>query len=155
MDNTIPTITDKDEDIVAVRGKTKRRRPGAKLAKFLKHVIVDEGMTREEAARKGNVSEGYLCHILAGNVQMPRPDKFNEMAKNWPFSRINALAAADLIDDKDIEQYVARKKALEIETTPRMQLLIRKLSLLSKEQQEHTSTLFLSTLSLMQEFHNM
>ena len=42
-----------------------------------------DGLSRAQAADRAGVTEGYLCHLLAGNVQLPRPDVFWGLVDGW------------------------------------------------------------------------
>ena len=85
---------------------------GLGVDKFLKNWYHDRGWSRHEAASKGNVSEGYLCHIFAGDVQFPRPKLFRDLVEGWGFDPVEFFMAGGYITREEDDAHVQRRIAL-------------------------------------------
>jgi cation transport regulator ChaB len=90
----------------AARAARRAERPGRGLAKFLKEWYDQQGWSRSEAAHRGRISEGYLCHLFAGDVQLPRADLFRSLVEGWGFNPLRLFKAAGYISDQDIENTI-------------------------------------------------
>ena len=81
-----------------------------KVGKFLSDQFHASGLSRKDAAERGNVSEGYLTGLLAGRVVAPGPQILRAMADGWGFNVLYFYVLIGLCSDQDIRDLAAKLK---------------------------------------------
>lgn len=116
---------------------TSLKKPGQGFANFLKEWYRSHGWSRAEASRKGQVSEGYLCHLFAGDVQLPRQDLFWGLVDGWDVDEIEALMAARYLRDSSVDKHLKRHpNPVQRDLRPVVAWLVKNLEGLSPEEYE-------------------